>query len=62
MKCVWPEPNQTRFHLVSTIVSARVGDIFTVTHIFGPVKLPPTQEMSWNRWSPQLAGLVCLHG
>lgn len=58
MKCVWPEHSQARFHLVSTMPCARAEAIFTVTHICRPVKLPPTQEMTWNRWSSELA--VCL--
>ena len=62
MKCVWPEHSQARFHLVSTAPCARAEAIFTVTHIFRPVKLPPTQEMTWNRWSSELAGLVWLLG
>ena len=62
MKYVWPEHNQARLHLVSTTQGARAEAIFTVTHIFKPVKLPPTQEMTWNRWSSELAGLVWLPG
>ena len=62
MKCVWPEHSQARFHLVSTTPCARAEAIFTVTHICRPVKLPPTQEMTWNRWSSELAGLVWLLG
>jgi hypothetical protein len=62
VQCIWPEHNQMRFHLVSTTDSARVKDTFTITPIFSSVKLPPTQEMTWNRWSAELAGLVWLPG
>lgn len=61
MKCVWPGHNQARFHLDSTMQNTRAEAIFTVTHIFSPVKLPPTQEMAWDRWSAELAGVVWLH-
>lgn len=62
MNCVWPAHTRARFHLVPTMQSARAEAVFTVTHIFSPVKSPPTQEMTWNRWSTELAGLVWLHG
>ena len=62
MKCVWPEHNEARFHLVSTMQNARAEAIFTVTHILSPVKLPPTQEMTRDRWSTELAVVVWLHG
>lgn len=46
----------------STTQGARAEAFFTVTHIFSPVKSPPTQEMTWNRWSSEPAGLVWLLG
>lgn len=32
-----------------------------VTLKCSPVKWPPTQEITWNRWSKELADLVCLY-
>lgn len=54
MKYVWPEHSQERFHLVSTAPRASAEAIFTVTHGLRPVMLPPTQEMTWSRWSQSL--------